>query len=173
MKKDVVGYENLYVVSNAGEVFKFPDRNKKQTLGKRGYFTVSLYKNGQRKTATVHRLAAKAFIPNPQDKPFVNHKDGNKLNNCVDNLEWVTGAENKIHSFRVLGERHWLKGKTGADCMFSKAVEMIDPKTNEVIACFAGAHEAARELKTSQGNISAVCANKRAIAAGYKWRFKQ
>lgn len=173
MKKDIVSYEGLYAVNNVGEVFRLPSGSKKQTLGKRGYFTVSLYKNGERKTATVHRLVAKAFVPNPQNKPFVNHKDGNKLNNHVDNLEWVTGAENKMHSFRVLGEKHWLKGKTGADCMFSKAVEMIDLKTLEVIRCFAGAHEAARELNTSQGNISAVCANKRSMAAGYKWRFKQ
>jgi hypothetical protein len=62
---------------------------------KTGYYSVTLHK-----VMSIHRLVATAFIPNPENKPFVNHKDGNKLNNNVDNLEWVTASENGIHAFK-------------------------------------------------------------------------
>lgn len=77
--------------------FKFilePEREMSYTLNNRGYLSVVV----RRKTHMLHRLVAQAFIPNPESKPFVNHKDGNKLNNCVGNLEWCTAAENNQHA---------------------------------------------------------------------------
>lgn len=77
--------------------FKFilePEREMTYTLNNRGYLSVVV----RRKTHMLHRLVAQAFIPNPEGKPFVNHKDGNKLNNHVDNLEWCTAAENNQHA---------------------------------------------------------------------------
>lgn len=65
------------------------------------YFTVSLNKNKNRRNFGVHRLVAEAFIPNPNYFPVVNHKDGNKQNNCVENLEWVTYEENIIHAWKT------------------------------------------------------------------------
>lgn len=65
----------------------------------KGYEIVDLYKNGKRKTVRVHRLVAEAFIPNNDNKPEVNHIDGNKHNNNVDNLEWVTKKENCRHAW--------------------------------------------------------------------------
>ena len=93
---------NGVLVSNYGNV-KIGDKELKQyDCG--GYRTVSICN----KTASVHRLVATAFIPNPDNKPVVNHKDGNKSNNCVSNLEWVTVKENARHSRHVLrhAKRH-------------------------------------------------------------------
>ncbi len=99
--RPVVGYEGLYVVSNLGRVKSLP-RGKQwpyrqthnniltQTAKSGGYLTVTLSKGGKAETALVHRLVATAFIQNPLFLPCVNHKDENKLNNLVENLEWCT-----------------------------------------------------------------------------------
>lgn len=86
-----------------------------------GYLRVSVHKNGQRKRYFCHRLVAKAFIPNPLDKPEVNHKDGNPLNNNLSNLEWVTSSENKLHAYRT-GLRK-PSPNYGEDCGTSKLKE--------------------------------------------------
>lgn len=102
--KPVIGYEGLYLVSNTGNV-KSIAKNKVFALcyDNYGYPIVSLTKNKKAKTKTVHRLVALAFIPNPDKKPQVNHIDGNKSNNSVENLEWATNRENVVHSFKQLG----------------------------------------------------------------------
>lgn len=102
--RDVLGYEGRYQVTSWGRVysvekerFLIPQENEK------GYLRVDLTEeNGQRKHKKVHRLVATAFIPNPENKPQVNHKDGNKSNNSFTNLEWVTDKENKIHQASML-----------------------------------------------------------------------
>ena len=73
----------------------------KPVLQKNGYLTVSLNKNGKSKTVHIHRLVAETFLTNPDKLPEVNHKDGNKLNNCVENLEWCTSKENVQHSLEI------------------------------------------------------------------------
>ena len=104
--KDVVGYESLYQVSNLGNVksMKYAYINKIRILtfhyNKKGYRRVHLTKNKIDKYLSVHRLVAEAFIPNPNNYPQVNHKDGNKLNNSVDNLEWCTNEYNFQHALR-------------------------------------------------------------------------
>lgn len=108
--KDIQGYEGLYQVSNLGRVRSLdrviqykngskhlhkgnilPQRKRRRNSN---YLSVSLYKNDIGKTCVVHRFVAIAFIPNPENKPQVNHKDENPENNCVENLEWVTSYEN-------------------------------------------------------------------------------
>lgn len=110
--EDVKGYEGLYKVSNTGQIkalYRRIDKGKchrewkehllKFSIDNCGYFRTSLAKNGVNRTVKVHRVVAEAFIPNPSNLPQVNHKDGNKQNNCVENLEWVTQSENLKHAF--------------------------------------------------------------------------
>jgi len=116
--RPVVGYEDLYSVSRDGKIYSHRVRSTteqraydidpnnlielKQTLKTRGYFTVCLYSGkGKVKYKYVHRLIAMAFIPNPQFLPEVNHIDGNKQNNSIENLEWATHKYNAHHAVRI------------------------------------------------------------------------
>ena len=97
IKKPIEGYEDLYWVDNQGNIYN--SRKKLKTFFTRtGYECLKLSKDGVKTHPTVHRLVAKAFIPNPLNKSEVNHKDGDKSNNKVSNLEWMTSSENKIHA---------------------------------------------------------------------------
>lgn len=117
--KPVSEYENGYEVSSYGRIRSINKlvnsglrhnqnvlkRGKvlKANLKRNGYFTIDLCGENTKRTTTVHRIVAKAFVDNPDNKPQVNHKDGNKQNNHYLNLEWVTGAENQKHRFDALG----------------------------------------------------------------------
>ena len=108
--KEIKGYEGLYQVSNCGRIKSLSHINNLgrlrpecilgSRLSDRGYHTAVLYNNGKPKSFRVHQLVAKAFIDNPLNKPHVNHLDGVKSNNFVDNLEWVTISENQKHAFK-------------------------------------------------------------------------
>lgn len=118
------GYETHYEVSNLGNVRSIermvrhakggvklsPSKLLKQGRSKNGYLTVSFSVDSIKSNQSVHRLVARAFIPNESNKPQVNHKDGNKHNNHVENLEWMTCSENGLHAYRVLGNTAWNKG---------------------------------------------------------------
>ena len=110
------------MVSDNGDVRRIGSNKNCSTRDRKGYLAVDLYENGERKTKRVHRLVAEAFIPNPDNKTEVNHKDGNKLNNNVSNLEWVTSKENVRHawdnglmkpSYSMLGRKNPNGGRTG------------------------------------------------------------
>lgn len=119
--KDIIGYVGYYQVSSFGRVKSL--RNIRGNTDKIlsqipnwGYLRVGLWVNGVSKIKRVHRIVAESFIENPKNKPCVNHKDGNKTNNNVSNLEWVTYSENELHSCRVLiksPNKPWL-GKKGS-----------------------------------------------------------
>lgn len=120
--KDVKGYEGIYEVSNLGNIkslrrllphFCGGNRVKSEIIlkikiGKLGYCSLSLSKNNKYKSYLVHRLVCIAFIPNPENKPQVNHIDGNKSNNNAFNLEWVSSKENYHHSVNI-GIRKYTK----------------------------------------------------------------
>lgn len=168
---DVVGYVGLYKVSSAGRVksLKFgKERILKPAPNGSGYLLVNLYKDGKMKTMKVHRLVATAFIPNPDNLPFINHKDENKANNRVENLEWVTASYNINY-----GTRNERVAKSLTNGKLSKPVLQIDKDSNEVIATYPSAREVERQLGFDKGYISNCCNGKYKQAYGYLWRFAE
>lgn len=98
--KDVRENAN-YEVSNTGRVRRKGSDVDKASRERKGYLAVNLYKDGKESCRTIHRLVAEAFIPNPECKPDVNHIDGVKHNNFVENLEWATKSENMLHAYQT------------------------------------------------------------------------
>ena len=162
--KDVVGYEGLYQVSNLGNVKSFCKSKihiKKCTLNDKGYLVITLSKNKKHKTFRVHKLVAETFLLNQNNYLEINHKDGNKLNNCVDNLEWCNRSYNVTHAWKN-------KLNKGA----SKKVLQYDLRNN-LIAEFISSSEASRILHINGGNIRACCNHsyRHKTAGGYIWRY--
>lgn len=134
--RDVVGYEGLYEISNHGRVKSYHTRFKKPRILKTsmtttGYRKVELVKNKIKKSRKIHRLVAEAFIPNEENKPYINHIDSNPINNNVDNLEWCTQKENMIHS-AIFGNHKsfaWEnKEKVIADYISGKSIKYLAKK---------------------------------------------
>lgn len=161
--KDVVGYEELYQVSNTGKIISRRCELRFQT-NNYGYKTVTLYKNGKPKRKTVHRIVAEAFIPNLSNYPQINHIDENKANNCVSNLEWCTSSTNnlKYHQNHPFKKR---KGKRKGQrvVQFSLSGEPIKEwdNTRQVFV----------ETGMSDWSISQCCRGVWKTAYGYKWRY--
>ena len=147
-----------YEVSNTGMVRK-GTKVKKCRSNSRGYPTAVLYENGKRKNIPVHRLVAIAFIPNPGNLPQVNHKDENKQNNNVANLEWCDAKYNNNYS-NAAGRAFDYKSIPVVMLTFDGAVHSI----------FPGSASASRQTGIGQGNINEVCMGKRESAGGYVFR---
>ena len=158
--KDVVGYEGLYAISTLGNIKSLLRRTNALKQGKRllkekymspvcnryGYLYLNLWKNKKRQTVTIHRLVAETFVPNLQNLPMVNHKDGNKTNNCVTNLEWCDQSYNERHKIYNLGKSTHL-GLRAIKCL----------QTQKIYPSIA---EAARQLKLNTSSVVLVCQGK-------------
>lgn len=168
--KDIKGFEGCYQISNFGRVKALARevgggrRLKEKMLHfspSNGYKVAHLYKNGVQKNFSVHRLVGEAFIPNPENKPCINHKDENKLNNHVNNLEWVTQKENA--NYGTKNARSGLK--------HAKATIQYDLKGNK-IKRWESASAAARYFNVQACSISAVCKRRNETSCGYIWRYE-
>lgn len=180
MWKQVKGYEGFYEVSDCGEVrsvdrylqysngiiYHHKGRILKQsilkgrgdTLDRKGYCVVNLRKLGTTKVCCVHILVAQAFIPNVEDKPVVNHKDGNKRNNSVDNLEWVSFSDNNRHALR-----------TGLRAPRGNRIEQYT-LSGTCIMSYKSSCEAERQTGISHLSISHCLNGRQKTAGGFIWR---
>lgn len=173
--KAVVGWEGLYEVSNLGHVRSLSrtylnKAKRPQTVkgreraiykGKRGYCNVSLYEKGRKsERKSIHRLVATAFIPNPNNLPFINHKDENPSNNNVENLEWCTAKYNNNYGTAI--QRRVEKN--------IKGVSVFDIKGNH-IGDFRSIKDAAIYTKVDNSGIAKCCKKKISCAGGYLFRY--
>lgn len=157
--KDIIGYEGLYQITSCGKVWSYKsEKFLKPQKRKDGYLQVNLYKGGERKKCYIHRLVAEVYIPNPEGLLEVNHKDENKENNALPNLEWCDRGYNVnygSHSERV--------GKALSKPVFCEELN----RTFESITI------AARELGLNQSGISRCCTGKRKTCGGFHFRYQE
>jgi hypothetical protein len=159
-----------YQVSDLGRVRSLKKKEVKILTArkdKKGYLQVHLRIDGKDKIKRVHRLVAETFIPNPENKPQINHEDGNKENNCVSNLTWVTNGENQLHAYKN-GLRKKMKGKD--NCNAIKVLQF--DLNNQFIKEWDCIKDASRELNIIDCGISFCCKGKRKTAGGYIWKYK-
>ena len=167
----VKGYEGIYSISNFGRVYSRPrkvvyntgkkvkqaGKLLKSSINKEGYLYVNLTKHSECKQVKVHRLVAIAIIYNPENKPEVNHKDGDKTNSLYSNLEWNTKSENILHAYRIgLFDNH-IKNYTDAVKVY---------KNNKYIDTFISISEASRKLYIARDIISEYIHKGRRVTRG-------
>jgi hypothetical protein len=178
MLVDIENYEGLYSIDLDGNIYSWGNGKSftsdgklkmiKQNLKANGYWQVKLFKDGVRKYFIVHRLVAKTFILNPENKPEVNHIDGNKNNNCAFNLEWVTSRENQLHAFR-LGLQ---KAPRGKDSNCSIAINQYE-KDGTFVKTWESINMVKRELGFNSFGIIGCCKKRKRYktAYNYKWEY--
>ena len=157
--KDIKNYEGLYAVTPEGEVYSYKSKKfLKPGVNHKGYLFVNLCKNGKVKCCRVHRLIAMAYLPNPENLPQVNHKDENKTNNCLQNLEWCDNKYN--HNYGTINER----------ISNSKKIPILQYDLDgNFIREWRSTTDAVKELK---GHIYECLKGKQKTACGFVWKYK-
>ncbi|MEK3678854.1 NUMOD4 domain-containing protein [Lactobacillus crispatus] len=162
--KKITQLENRYEISNYGRI-----RNTrtlqvlKAQISNSGYLRICLRtQQGKKRQFSIHRLVAKYFVPNPMHKPEVNHKDENRLNNSVFNLEWVTQKENVNYGTGIERQRTQL---------FKPVIQLSI--SNKYIAFYPSLKAAAKTVKCNSSQIWRVANGQRKTAHGYKWKYAE
>jgi alpha-N-acetylglucosamine transferase len=184
--KPIVGYEGYYEISNHGNVrsinrflinkngieLYFKSKNLRPAINRDGYLQVGLSKNSKTNSYCIHHLEGIAFISNPENKPTINHIDGIKTNNYIDNLEWATKSEQAIHSLKYklrTMPNAWI-GKFGSKHCASKKVDQYT-KADIFIITHDSIIEASKITNTNKSSIGFVCKGKKKTAGGYIWKY--
>jgi hypothetical protein len=183
--KDIDGYEGLYQASNRGRIKSLrktitypsgrkevrPEAIRKLIYNKNGYTYVGLTKNKKQTLHRVHRLIAKAFVPNPNGFPEVNHEDFNKKNNDFENLKWCDKFYQNQHA-ATKPNRKWQRHRVGMTGKLNpKSKPVVQILSGNIVNRFESACMAAEKLGLQQSKISACCLGKRHMHGGYSWRF--
>ena len=181
---DINGYAGIYQVSTYGRVRSLEridcrGQKRKEKLikpyrgGSKGYKAVCLSMNGAVKSVRIHRLVAEHFIERDLGRVYVNHKNGDKSDNRAENLEWVTIAENNLHSFRHLNRNAsgGGKGKFGAECHRSKPIVATSISCG-MVRNFVSAREASKHFGVSVATVSRSCNGKGPSISGYSMRYE-
>lgn len=167
--KDIERYKGVYKISNLGRVYSVQRKKIKNTfIDKGGYVRVQLYYNYTQKGFLVHRLVAKAFIPNPNNYPQVNHKDENKLNNCVNNLEWCTNKYNC--NFGTKPEKC---RENSLKLQMNKRQVIIYDLENHYIDTCRSMMDVARKLNCSYENVQSALYGKTKTCKGYILKYRE
>lgn len=159
--KDVVGYEGLYKVSSHGRIINQSGKIHAVCINRLGYCKLLLCNNGNRKHYLVHRVVAENFIPNPLNYPQINHKNGIKSDNNIENLEWCTSSQNNKHKYAVLK-------RTPNSLIIYKPVIAYN---NAEELCFSSVKEACLFLKCNRLHIRNCANGKREDYRSYKWKW--
>ena len=170
--KEIIGFEK-YKISNYGRVIGCNGGFLKFNKTYNGYTTLCVYNQGKKATLRIHRILAYSFIPNPENKPEVNHIDGDKSNNHISNLEWCTRSENTLHSIRILGNKPYIipHKKYGESPRARKVIQYS--KDNKFIREYGSISEAKLYTNISQSAISNCCIGITKSSGKCIWRYKE
>lgn len=171
--KNVVGYEGLYEVSDQGNVRNsVTGRVLKPKHDRWGYLRVNLYKDRRQKSHLIHRLVARAFIQNPENYPQVNHKDEDKENNAVENIEWCTAYYNTHYGTAMQRSLEKMDLRTRAMHGGAKTAKPINQYclSGSLVGVYRSSSHAAEVTGVSASRIRSCVCGKAKMAGGYVWR---